>query len=320
MRAVQVSAPGRARIVEVPDPEPVPGEVLVRVEVAAVCATDLKFTARGSDPARIPGHEIAGRLADGTAVGVHPDIGCGMCSWCKKGLTNRCTRRISIGLDRDGGFADIVAVPSDHAVPVDGLPTSVAPLLEPLACCLHAVGLTGAERGDPALVVGAGPMGILCMWALRSVGARVAVCQRSAERRLLAAGLGADAVLGPDGDVREALGDQPRLAIVTAPGGEPLAWATAHIAVGGVVHVFAGSPDGALVDANDVHYRHLCMLGSTGSTLADYRRAVELASSGTIDLEALPRKFLPFESLPHVLAALSRGKVKELIRVKEGLP
>jgi L-iditol 2-dehydrogenase len=88
---------------------------------------------------------------------------------------------------------------------------------------------------------------------------------------------------------------------VTAPGSEPLLWALEEVAVGGVVHAFAGTPGGAPVDANIAHYRHLTLVGSTGSALSDYRRAVELVSSGELPLEELPRATVPLEEVPDIL-------------------
>jgi L-iditol 2-dehydrogenase len=310
MRAVLVSAPGRAELVEAPPPELRPGETLVRVAGAAICATDRRLAARGADPPRIPGHEVAGRLEDGTTVGIHPDVGCGRCGQCRAGLENRCGSRSSIGLDRNGGLAEWLAVPAGHAVPLAGVDLRVAPLLEPLACCLHALSLLAVGGGEAALVVGAGSMGLLWMWALEAAGATVAVVQRSEERRRLAATLGADVVLAPDEDPAERLGAAPAVAVVAAPGAQPLAWALAKVAVGGRVHVFAGTPGGAPVDANVVHYRHLTLVGSTGSTIRDYLRARDLAASGEVPLERLPRSTVPLERVPAAL--LEDGKALKL--------
>jgi L-iditol 2-dehydrogenase len=302
MKAVRVGTGGGAELVETDRPSPGTGETLVRVEAAAICATDRKLAARGAGASVILGHELAGRLDDGRAVGVHPDVGCGVCRFCRAGFENRCPDRVSIGIDRDGGLAEWVAVPQRHALPLDGVPIELSPVLEPLACCLHAVRLLDVGADDPALVVGAGAMGILSMWALQQAGAQVAVSQRSPERRELAAELGAEAVLAPGESVAAALGEPPRVAIVTAPGAEPLAWALEEVAVGGAVHAFAGTPGGAPVDANVVHYRHLRLVGSTGSARSDYRRAVELASEGRIRLESLPRTTVSLPEVPEILA------------------
>jgi L-iditol 2-dehydrogenase len=301
MRAIRVGPAGGAELVDADPPAPADGEALIHVETAAICATDRKLAAGGAPAAVIPGHELAGRLSDGRAVGVHPDIGCGECRFCRAGFENRCPDRVSIGIDRDGGLAEWVAVPERHALPLDGVPVELSPVLEPLACCLHAVRLLDVRHRDAALVVGAGPMGILSMWALQCAGARVAVSQRSRERRELAAELGADAVLAPDESAADALGDPPRVAIVTAPGAEPLAWALEQVAVGGAVHAFAGTPEGAHVDANVVHYRHLRLVGSTGSALSDYRRALELVAAGLIRLDSLPRTTVGLEEVPGIL-------------------
>jgi L-iditol 2-dehydrogenase len=282
-------------------PAPAEGEALVRVEAAAICATDRKLAAHGAPASVILGHELAGRLDDGRVVGVHPDVGCGVCAFCHAGFENRCPDRVSIGIDRDGGLAEWVAVPERHALPLDGVPMELSPVLEPLACCLHAVSLLGVQPGDRALVVGAGAMGILSMWALQQAGARVAVSQRSRERRELAAELGADAVLRPDESPEGALGEPPRVAIVTAPGAEPLTGALEAVALGGAVHAFAGTPSGAPVDANLVHYRHLKLVGSTGSALGDYRRAVELVSSGRVPLDRLPSTTVGLGDVPQLL-------------------
>lgn len=319
MRAVRISEPGVAELVDTFSPSPGPGEVVVRVEAAALCATDRKLAARGSTPPRIPGHELAGRLDDGTPVGVHPDIGCGRCAACRAGLENRCPLRISIGLDRDGGLADTVAVPVRHVVPLDAVDLGLAPILEPLGCCVHATSLLGVRAGDAAVVVGAGAMGILCTWVLQEAGATVAVCQRSPARRALAAELGADAVLSPQERAVDVLGVAPRLAVVTAPGSEALEWALANIEPGGLVHAFAGTPDGAVVDANVVHYRHLTLVGSTGSSLADYERARELVATGRISLARLPCATIGLEDAPGALLADSdRPELKVLIDVKGG--
>ncbi|MQA85862.1 MAG: alcohol dehydrogenase catalytic domain-containing protein [Streptosporangiales bacterium] len=297
MRAVRVTG----RTVEAGDlPEPLPGadELLIRVGYVGVCGTDRKLAQRGANPPRVPGHEVVGLLDDGTAVGVHPDVGCGRCAACAAGYDNRCADRVTVGLSRDGGLAELVAAPAGHVVPLGGVEVANGPLLEPLACCLHAVGRLGVVAGDDVLVVGAGPMGVLCMWALQAGGSRVTVVQRSAARRALAERLGADAVLGPE----DALNHAPAAAIVTAPGEEPLDYALRAVATGGRVHAFAGTPGGACLDANTVHYRHLTLVGSTGSTLADYRKAVELAGAGAIDLDRMPRTIVSLDGAARGLA------------------
>ena len=285
MRAVRIEAPRHVVTVELPRPEPGPGEVSVRVDAAAICATDRRLAALGTPVPRIPGHEVAGTLEDGTAVGVQPNVGCGRCASCAQGLENRCPDHVDIGIQRDGGLAEWIVVPESHVVPLDGFPPDLAPSIEPLACCLHAVGMLDVGPDEPALVVGAGTLGVIGMWALQAAGARVAVVQRSEARRRLAAELGADAVLGPGDDVEAALGSRPRAALVTAPG--------LHLALAGAALA------ATVVLAALVHRERL--VGSTGSTVADYRRARDMARSGSISLERLPSRSIALEEVPQIL-------------------
>ncbi len=219
----------------------------------------------------------------------------------RPGLENRCPDHVDIGIQRDGGLAELIVVPEGHVVPLDGFPFVLAPSIEPLACCLHAVAMLDVAPDEPAVVVGAGTLGIIGMWALQAVGARVAVVQRSEARRRLASELGADAVLEPGDGVVAALGSPPVAALVTAPGVEALSWAIEHVDVGGRVHAFAGTPGGARVDGNIVHYRHLRLVGSTGSTVDDFRRARDLARAGSVPLDRLPSRTVSLDAVPEIL-------------------
>jgi L-iditol 2-dehydrogenase len=301
MRAVRIDGPRQVAVVNLDEPSAGPGEALVRVRVAAICATDRRLATHGTPAPRIPGHEVVGVLEDGTAVGVQPNVGCGRCASCALGLENRCPDHVDIGIQRDGGLAEWIVMPEGHVVPLNGFPFDLAPSIEPLACCQHAVEMLAVTSDEAAVVVGAGTLGIIGMWALQAAGARVGVVQRSEARRHLAAELGADAAIGPDEDVAAALGSRPAVALVTAPGVEALSWAVEQVDVGGRVHAFAGSPGGAQIDANLVHYRHLRLMGSTGSTVDDYRRARDLARSGSVPLDRLPSRTVSLDEVPEIL-------------------
>jgi L-iditol 2-dehydrogenase len=257
---------------------------------------------------RILGHELSGITADGTPVAVHPNLGCGHCRQCTAGRINRCPDRRSIGTELDGGFAEWLAVPAASAVGVPDIPLELAPLLEPLACCHSALAQVGPDRIGTAAVVGAGAMGILTLWVLQAHGVRVVMCQRSPERRAVAQTLGADAVVGPNDDPAVALGAPVDAIIVTAPGAAALRWALEHVTIGGTVHSFAGTPGGAQIDANSVHYRHLTLLGGTGSTLADFHAAIDLVRAGRIALGRLPRSTITLDALPAALTDPPDGR------------
>jgi L-iditol 2-dehydrogenase len=93
----------------------------------------------------------------------------------------------------------------------------------------------------------------------------------------------------------------PDAVFVTAPGGEPLRWALDHVAPGGIVNAFAGTPGGADVDANLVHYRHLKLVGSTGSRRSDHQAARDLVVDGAIDPTRIPHRVVPLDAAPAAL-------------------
>lgn len=317
MRAVHITEDAEVELVDLPEPEPGPKEVLVRVERAALCATDHKMAGRGQEPAIVPGHEAVGRLEDGTLVGVHPDVGCGRCRHCRAGVETRCPNRRSVGVDRDGGFAEYVTVRWDHAVPIPDVDPAFAPVLEPLACCLHAIVRLDVEPGMPALVVGGGVMGVLNMWALQAAGCAVVLSEPVEERRELAMELGADAVVAPGGDPAQELGAHPQVAVVTAPSDAALRDALQQVDVGGAVHAFAGLPDEPSIDPNVVHYRHLRLVGTTGSDIVDYERAHRLVATGRIDLSRLPIDVIGLDDVPDRLGGdRPTEKLKTLVDVR----
>jgi len=304
MRAVRLNGVEDATLVVAPDPVPSHGEVLVRVTHAAVCGTDRKAYVRGTPSPRILGHELAGELADGTLVAIHPEVSCGTCRQCSAGFENRCPTRRSIGLERDGGFAELVVAPEDRLLALDAsLDPALGPLLEPLACCVRAVDMLAPRPGELAVVVGAGAIGILSAWLLQAAGCRVAIVQRSAERREQALALGIEIAVGPDDDLAALLGGEPDLAVVAAPDASALQFALERVVTGGRLHAMAGVPGGAMMDANVVHYRHLTLFGSTGSTKQDHRRGHDLVVAGEVPLARLPVRTVALEELPQVLAA-----------------
>ncbi|MEV6586677.1 NAD(P)-dependent alcohol dehydrogenase [Streptomyces acidicola] len=193
MKAVRLTGWGREpTLADVGCPLPRGTEVLVRVEAAGLCHSDVHVidAARGALPYRLPftlGHEVAGRVTalgpdvEGTVAGervvVHGPWGCGNCARCAAGRDNYCDRRgdldwHGLGLGRDGGMAEYVLVPSArHLVPIGGLPAAqAAPLSDAGLTSYHA--LAGVRHalgeGTTALVIGVGGLGHLAVQILRA--------------------------------------------------------------------------------------------------------------------------------------------------------
>jgi L-iditol 2-dehydrogenase len=206
MKAAKLFGVGDLRTVDVPRPEPGPGDVLVRVEAAGVCGTD-RHILKGEFPSRPPvilGHELSGivvargdavaGIAIGDRVTIDPNITCGTCPACRVGRVNLCHNLSAIGVHRDGGFAEYCLAPATQAV---ALPAKLDPLhgalCEPLACCIHGTDIGAPRPGERAIVIGGGVIGLLTAQLLRNAGAEVMVLTRQKDKRDLALSLGAAA-------------------------------------------------------------------------------------------------------------------------------
>jgi NAD+-dependent secondary alcohol dehydrogenase Adh1 len=213
-------------LVERSEPEPTaPGDVVVRIGGAGVCATDLHaidglMEPAGLRPPVVLGHENAGWVhevgdgvttaAVGDAVLLYPAYSCGLCVPCRRGLDVHCERHEFTGLTRDGGFAEYVLVDERSLLrlPEDVEPAAVAPHADAGITAYHAVKklLPRLEPGSTAAVIGVGGVGHIALQLVRVLGAaRVVGIDTDERRRLLARELGADDVLGDEEDVAGAV-------------------------------------------------------------------------------------------------------------------
>jgi 2-desacetyl-2-hydroxyethyl bacteriochlorophyllide A dehydrogenase len=206
MKAAILHGPRDLRVESLRDPRPEPGEVVVRMTAAGLCGTDYEIWS-GARPVaypRIMGHELVGRVeatasdvtgvSPGDPVVVEPNYSCGHCPLCREGNRNLCLSRTTIGINADGGFAELVRVPARCCWRATAGAASDALLLaEPLAVVVRAVARGEPKPGETAAIVGAGTLGLLALQVLRARGARVMVTSRSRRRFALATELGADA-------------------------------------------------------------------------------------------------------------------------------
>lgn len=296
--------------------EPAVGELLLSVEAATVCGTDLRIMtgAKTSNvaPPVVLGHEIAGRVlaagdgvdgfAVGDQVGVAPIISCGTCAHCRLGLENACRRVDILGYNLDGGLAERLLVPA-HAVArgnVVATTSEVAPeqlcIAEPLSCVLNGHERTQVAPGDAVLIMGAGAIGLLHTQLARLSGAsHVIVSEPLASRREVAADLGATTTVDPTAEdlatvVADATGGLGADATVICIGVPALVDEALHrTRVGGRVNIFAGlAGEGrSEIAANLIHYHELTVTGVTGSRRRDYERAVRLIEQGAVNVAPL---------------------------------
>lgn len=336
MKRAVLNAPRDLRIETVPVPELEPGDVLLRVESALICGTDLRIvdgtkTKNVSYPS-VLGHEFAGEivasdgpLPDGLRIGervaVYPLVQCGHCASCVRGLGNICRNRQAFGYQIDGGFAEYVRVPAvavqaGNLVPVGDTPADVAAVIEPLACAYNGQRLIDAESARSMLVVGAGPLGQLHVRLARALGVEIVVSvDPAAHRREIALDSGATAALDPSQvtaelarELTDGAGfDTMVVAVGRADAMEPY---LQMLAPGGRVNVFAGFPtgtDSVTIPANSVHYNETVIVGSSSCKLSDFVKVAELIRTGAIPGEGLVTAHLPIDELEQGLERAKQG-------------
>lgn len=209
MRAVAFGGDRRIALVERPEPQPGAGEVLLRIHRTALCGSDCKLWLRGTD--LVPGHEIFGQVDQpghalhGVRCCVFMPVHCGHCDSCTRGDTHLClTQSTLIGWNRDGGYAEALAVPASCLMPVpDDVDDDLAPLLlDTIGTAAHGLRtvmpLLPPERSE-LLILGAGPVGLGALIAAQQMGwRRIHVSDPRPSRQALAQSLGA--VVHPVGE------------------------------------------------------------------------------------------------------------------------
>jgi propanol-preferring alcohol dehydrogenase len=324
MRAWIVERPGPIggrplREVELPDPEPGPGEVRLRISTCGVCRTDLHLAEGDLAPRRprtVPGHEVVGRVeargpgADRFALGDRVGVAwlrgtCGRCRWCRVGRENLCAEATFTGWDADGGYAELVLVPEAYAyrLPAELDDVHAAPLL-----CAGIVGYRALRRAE---LPPGGRLGIYGFGASAHVVAQVAIAQgatvhvltRSEQARRLALELGAASAGAADAAPPEPLD----AAVLFAPAGELVPVALRALDSGGTLAV-AGIhlSDIPRLDYAGELFREKQLRSVTANTRADGEEFLRLAAALGVRPTVEER---PLASADEALADLAADRV-----------
>jgi alcohol dehydrogenase, propanol-preferring len=306
------------RELELPDPEPGPGEVLIEVDACGVCRTDLHVL-DGDLPTHrvrvVPGHEAVGEVVaagagvDGWQPGALAGIPwlrrtCGTCADCRAGRENLCARSRYTGWDADGGYAQYATVPADYAY---RWPTALDPATHAPLLCAGIIGYRALRRADlppgGALgLYGFGGSAHLTAQVALTEGARVHVLTRGAEARRLALDLGCASA----GDARDVPPEPLDSAILFAPAGDLVPVALAALRPGGTLAI-AGIH---LTDVPRMSYRdHLfherTLRSVEANTRADGRELLAIATQGGLRVSAVA---YGFDAADRALSDLRAGR------------
>lgn len=323
MRAAVYVEPGVVEIQERPLPEPGPGEALVRVLWCGICGTDVHGCGRGIfPPGLVIGHEYVAEVVSVGGEGVAPGdlvvgdsvLGCGTCPFCRRGRPNLCTEGRILGVNEDGAMAEYARVPlrSLYRVPA-GMPPEVAAFTEPASVAVHALAAGELVPGDPCLVMGAGPIGLLVQQLARLAGAApVLVVEPRPDRAALARETGADLVLDPtrtnlSAAVMGVAGQGVPVVFECSGSPAALAGAPALCRPGGRVVVVGMCPEPVEIDFLALMNTEVEIRPVYCNARDEFARALGLLAGGRLDVVPLLSDRLALDRAPEVLAALGAG-------------
>ena len=300
------------RIEQIPVPRIGKGEVLVRIKAALTCGTDLKvyrqgFHARMIVPPSVFGHELAGVVEEvgegvesfspGMRVVSANSGPCNECFFCQKHLANLCENLQFI----NGAYAEYIKIPEpivrqNLLILPDSVAFQEAALVEPLACVIRAAEETGIEEGDTVVVIGVGPIGLMFVQVLKSMGARVIALGNRKTQLSMAGAMGADHVVDSTHSnvveqVRRITSGQRGADVVIEAVGIRETWqqAMGMVRRGGTINLFGGCPSGTHIplDSTLIHYSEITIKANFHHTPRHIREALEAIHRGKVNARSL---------------------------------
>lgn len=334
--AKTIAAPG-LELIEVPEPVLKPGTVLLKVEHASVCGTDLhiynwdSWAAGRIRPPRVIGHEFCGTILEvGEGVNTHKvgdfvasesHITCGKCKQCLNGQAHVCVNTIILGVDVDGGFAPYAVIPSANARPIpSSVPKGVASMLDALGNAVHTA-MEGPLKDQTVLITGLGPIGLFAVAICKAMGAAKIVGTEISERRIkIAEELGIDVVLNPMKDqvAQELVRIEPHGFDVTLEmSGHPssLPLALNHTRPGGRVSLLGIFP-GAVADfdLNTAIFKGLSLQGIAGRKLYEtWDQMTDLLTNKGLNVLPVITHTFPYQDFNAAFETLKKGEAGKIV-------
>lgn len=328
MRCAILKKPGEVQIQDQPQPEPTAEEVLIEVEMAALCGSDnsLYHGKMEVDLPVILGHEAVGRLARlgdnvtdltiGQRVVIQPNFSCNTCAICQSGLANICPEKIRLGIDVNGVFAQYTVAPARYVWPIpDSLVNETAIFVEPMAVAYHAMSKCPPRKGQRVLIFGAGVLGLILTQLVTLKGSTVFGFDLVQQRLDLAERLGAKSGF----QEADLLAEQGPFDVIFETSGAPGALSQAiDLAAPGASIVVAGLPAVPHpVLTTPIVRKELRIFGSIIYT-DEFPEVIKLLESGQFKTQPLISGIYDLAELPAALDSFCEPhRVKSLIRVKE---
>jgi L-iditol 2-dehydrogenase len=330
------------RIEQIPVPACGEKEIRLKVDACAVCGTDLKTYYHGNPRIKAPnvmgheftglvetiGNEVTGFALDERIV-MATSVACHQCTYCKMSYYNLCDDLRPMGFSYAGGMAEYVTIPqraldNGHVIKVpDTIIAEHAALAEPLSCAVNACQNANVKRGDRVVISGAGPLGIMNLCVARTLGAsQIILAEISAARLEQARQFDCDLLVNPAEEdlaarVKQATdGLGADVVIVAAPAAAPQEAALDLVRKRGSVCLFASLPadKSALnMDSRKIHYGEIRVVGTSDSTPAHVKKAVELLGGDDFPAAKIATHVLALDDIFRAFELMKSGEALRVI-------
>jgi L-iditol 2-dehydrogenase len=328
---------------ELPDPTPPDDGLVLKVAACGVCGSDLRRWKEGPPPGVdgiTPGHEVAGvveavgkdvtRYSPGDGLAIAPDVHCGYCYYCRRGMYNLCDNLRFVGITSGypGGFADKMVLTAEiltngivHPSP-DGLSLKHAAIAEPCCSVLAMHQNVGTKLGDTVVVLGAGPIGCLHVAVAKARGALAIVSEPVKKRLQMVQAFEPNATIDPTSDdvvarVRELTGGLGADVVVCAnPVASTQTQAVEMVRKRGTVVLFGGLPKAnpmTTLDGNIIHYGEIEVVGAFSYHPTYLELALDMLNQGVIPGDLLISDTFPLEKVGQAFEAAASGDVLKVV-------
>lgn len=334
MRAALLEKPHRLSVVDRPLRLISSEEVLVRVQSCGVCGTDIHIV-EGESRCNLPvilGHEYAGVVEDvgtnvkdfvpGQRVAVDPNISCGTCYFCRRGEVHLCSNLQALGVDIDGGMAELCIVPRKQLFQLpDNFPIEASSFIEPVSCVLHGIDRTHVAIGDTVVIIGGGTIGLMMLQLVRSAGASIIiVIEPNEQKRIIAKKLGATCVCDPKiENVHAVVMDLTNVGadiVIECSGITASAESAMCLARrGGTIELFGVCPFGhkISIEPHQIYFKELTIVGSYINPQT-FARSINVLASGMVRVDELPVHRFSLENVHEALLYQKEGRtIKSII-------